>query len=162
MLTTRTAVLGALLLAAIALAACSSKPEWTEFEHEQGRFTVSFPTAKTPEGETKGTFSTLSVMWKDTKYLVGWQPIPDISQEEYLQGLETSAKQVGTVTSSARATHAGMRGMDFHITSPQGGTKRFLRYLRKGNRLYTVEIQAAKLDVEAPVSQQFLASFSAK
>lgn len=148
------------LLAAVALAACSKKPNWTEFEHPSGRFTVSFPTVDDPSGETIGTFKTMFVVWKGTRYLVGWQLIPDISQEEYLKGLDTSAQQQGSVTSSSRVSHAGLRGKDYEIARA-GGSKMYMRYLRKGDRLYTIQLEGTKLDVAAPESQQFLASFSA-
>jgi len=148
----------ALALAAATLAACSKKASWTEYQHPDGRLTISFPTADTPSGD--GTGHALSTIWNSITYTVSWADIPGWSAEEYRRELESDARRQGTVNSSARVANIGLDGMEFSISGASGATA-FVRYLRKDNRVYMLRLEGSKLDPSAPASQQFLASFRA-
>ena len=147
----------AISLAMVALlTACSSKPDWTEYQHPTGKITISFPTSTTPSGD--GTGSALSVVWKDTSYTVSWADTENLTDEEFVAQCDQAAARLGKVNSGSRAAAAGLRGREYSITGGDG--RIFVRYLRGENRVYLFHIEGPKLDASAEVPQAFLASFS--
>lgn len=147
------------VLAALAatLTACSSKPDWTEYQHPSGRLTIRFPTATTPAGNGSGTG--LRVLWNKTTFAVSWADADNLTEEDFMKEVGKGAEGLGTVKGSAKVSADGLRGMEYTLMTGDGPA--FARYLRKENRIYLLLISGPKLDPAAEIPQAFLASFSA-